>query len=114
MYNRVNDLCDAINRYTTEDDKVYIIESAFYASFGYLHQKGIYATYSPRGSYSDRIKEYYDVNPDNQASVILISKEFIKEKKYNIFPEGTSIGQVIEDNCYIRNEDDKYIVYHLP
>ena len=114
MYKRVNDLCDELNQYTTNDDKVYIIESAFYASFGYLHQKGMYATYSPRGHYFDRIKEYYDVNPQNLASTIIISKTYLEEKYDDTFPSGMALETVIIENGYIRSEDENFIIYKLP
>ena len=111
MYNRYTGLCDVIDDYVTNTDRVYIIESAYYCSFGYLHQKGEYATYSPRGHYFDRIVDYWDVDKEKMPTVIIISKAYIDEKGYADFPTGQKIDTFLKVNNYIRTETQDFIVY---
>lgn len=110
MYDNYMNLCDVIDDEVTRYDRVYIIDSAFYCSFGYLYQPGYYAVYSPRGEYYDRIVEYYDVNPDRRATVVIISKNYIKALNGD-FPYDREIYKYLSENSYIKKDSEYFVVF---
>ena len=111
MYDNYINLCDIIDKEVTSDDKVYIVDSAYYCSFGYIYQPGEYATYSPRGGYFDRIVEYYDVNKEKKPSIVIMSKNYIKDWEKGEFPYDREIYKYLSENNYVEEDMDNFIVF---
>ncbi len=111
MYDNYMNLCDIIDKKVKSDDKVYIVDSAYYCSFGYIYQPGEYATYSPRGGYFDRIIEYYDVNNEKKPSVVIISKNYIRDWEKGDFPYDREIYRYLNEKGYAEEDTDNFIVF---
>lgn len=111
MYDNYMNLCDIIDKRVKSDDKVYIVDSAYYSSFGYIYQNGEYATYSPRGGYFDRIVEYYDINKEKRPSVVIMSKNYIRDWEKGNFPYDREIYKYLTENNYVEEDTDSFIVF---
>ena len=111
LYDNYMNLCDIIDREIENEDKVYIVDSAFYCSFGYLYQPGEYATYSPRGGYYDRIVEYYEVNKEKKPSVVIMSKNYIRDWEKWDFPYDREIYKYLSENGYVEEDTENFIVF---
>jgi hypothetical protein len=114
-YNDYNDMYTVIDKYATEDDAVYIVDSYRSAPYGYLALKGNYATFSPQGGLgvdSMRAVEYYEFNPSKIPTLIIVNIEWINTGLEE-WIKNSEMGNYIAENYNLYAQEGKYVIYSL-
>ena len=86
---------DLLEKYVSADDYLYVVNG--YGATGYLNSDAHQAAGSPFsrvGVGQNRVLEYWQVNPDNQADYILIDKA---NKYYEEFLQGETAAYIYEN-----------------
>lgn len=113
-YRQYNEICEVIDSYVRENDKLCIIDSSYVSSYGYLKANCEYSTYSPYGGFgiglSTRIGDFFRQNDYKKPTVVLINMNYVQMSLYD-YMSTTDFGTwLTENNYYLIAEDNGYVV----
>lgn len=117
-YKQYYDLSQLIDMNISKNDKVFIIDDIYTASYGYLSVAGNYATFSPQGGRgladSDKAVVYFTDNPEKKPTVIIISLKYI-QRAFDEYLQETPIGNYLKKEGFDYLQEEKgYVICRKP
>ena len=113
-YGQYLSICGSIRENVSSNDKLFLVDDHYTASYGYLASRGDYATYSPQGSWglaeSNQAVNYFADNQEKEPTVVIIRKAYIACEWKDYLRE-TEVGRYLFEKgfCPVKESDD-YIV----
>ena len=113
-YKQYDEICNLVDSYVSEADKLCIIDNSYVSAYGYLKADTEYSTYSPYGGFgistSKRIVDFLSQNDEKKPSVVLINLEYVK-MSFEDYLANTHFGKFLNDEHYqLEAEHNSYVV----